>query len=98
MLTMDPFIVRALEWVACETRFRAIACLGEWAWEAVMLAGKTSWLSESWANCRDRGMWVDVELAGRSVRAFPMYHTAYPRGYDMLGRNWPAMATFLRGE
>jgi hypothetical protein len=95
---LPSFVVPMLEWAALEGRFIAVACLGEYAWEALMTAGERPDAARCWQQFRDSGQHLDIVLAGRQIRAFAMYHPANPRGYDLLGTNWGRLAAFLNSH
>ncbi|MCC6428370.1 MAG: hypothetical protein IT435_16305 [Phycisphaerales bacterium] len=92
---LNAFVIPVISWVATQADFKAIACLGEYAWQSVLLAGDMAEEADRWQEYRDHGDHIDLVLGGRRVRAFAMYHPACPRGYDLLGKNWPALAAYL---
>jgi hypothetical protein len=92
---MHSYAVPMLEWVVSETRFKAIACLGVYAWKGVLAAsGSASSVSE-WRSFRDEGRSLDVTIAGRRVRVFAMYHPAARKERGELSKNWTRLARFL---
>lgn len=98
---LPTFVVPAIRWVVGsmdKDHLRAIGCMGEYAWIGVMAAADRKDLqntSEWKFRIRNRAS-VEVEIANRTVRAYAMFHPAYPRSYELLSTNWPEMARVLK--
>lgn len=95
---VHAYAVPMLEWVVSVTRFKAIACLGEYAWRGVLTAGDAMRSASDWGSFRDEGRVAQVTIAGRTLSVFAMYHPVARKEHDELAKNWTKLAEFLHED